>query len=172
MIPRPFRREEPARISAESHGGATVDPMSSHPLAGPPPALDLEKRADRGGTVVRGGTVFHNSALTPPVSGSVGASHQVLCILTPNDPPGVVEVPRRTVSMLGHRARSQRATGDSTTALYCPTPRLVHSEGLTGQPFQGGGTGSNPVGGARRYSWYTWVYNRSLPLLFTWLPAR
>jgi hypothetical protein len=129
------------RITAGSHGDATVVPMSSHPLAGPPPTLDLEKRAGRDGTAVRGGTVFHNSAITMQVSGSVGAFHQVLPISTPNDLRVVVEHPRRTASTLNAHARAQRATGDSTMSLHCSTPRLVHREWFTGQPFQGGARG-------------------------------
>lgn len=79
--------------------------MSSHPFAGPPPTLDMEKRARRDGTAVRGGTVFHNSAITVQVSGSVGASHQVLRIPAPNDLRVVVEHQRRTASTLGARLR-------------------------------------------------------------------
>ena len=85
--------------------GATVAPMSSHALAGPPPTFDLEKRAEHDGTAVRGGTVFHNFAITMQVSGSVGASHQVLRIPAPNDLRAVVEHQRRTASTLGARLR-------------------------------------------------------------------
>jgi hypothetical protein len=89
-------------------------------------------------------TVFHNSSITRSVSGSVGACHQVFSIPTPNHPQTIVEHPRRTVSTLGAHARAQRSTDDSTTSRHCPTPRLMHSERGTGQPFQGGSTGSHP----------------------------
>ena len=92
--------------------------------------------------------LFHNSAITPPVSWRIRRSHQVLPISTQNGSLAVIEHPRRTAPTLNAHARAQRATGDSLTSRHCPTPRSEHSERSAGQPFQGGGTGSNPVGGA------------------------
>ena len=142
-----------ARASATSHRGVTVAPMSSHSMAGPRPALHLERRAERRGTFVRVGAVFHNSSITSSVSGGVGTCHQDFCNSTPNLPRAVVEQRPQAKFALGSHAKAQCSPEDSTTSRHCLSPRFAHREGFAEQPFQGGGTGSNPVGGARRPPW-------------------
>ncbi len=152
---------ESPKITAESHRGATVGPMSPRPSAPCPPALDVEKRDGNTLTVDRG-TVFHNSSITRSMSWRVMSSHQVLHESTSNGPRTDFVHARETLSTLGFRASTQRATGESVMSWHCPIPCSAHGERSAGRPFQGGGTGSNPVGGARRCSWSKPVYNPGL----------
>ena len=142
---------ESLRIAAGSHGGATVDPMPPHLLADHPTALAVEKRVQCGGETVQGRAVCHKSAITPPASGRVRASHQVLNLSAPDSRLANFRHPWWTTPTLDERARAQRVTGDSTMWPHHLTPRFVLGVRSEGQYFQGGGTGSNPVGGAQRF---------------------
>ena len=148
-------------ITAWSQRGATVCLMSPRPTATLPPAFDAEQWAGRALTVDRG-MVFHNSSITRSVSRRVMASHQVLHESTPNGPHTDFDDTREALSALGFRTTTQRATGESVMSWHCPIPCSAHGERSAGRPFQGGGTGSNPVGGARRCSWSKPVYNPGL----------
>ena len=121
--------------------------MSTHLLAGRAPTLPLEKTVERARTIVRD-VFFHNSSITPQVSRRAKASHQVLHLSTPNDLDSVVEDPRQTKSTLDFHAKVQCATRDSTASRHCLIPHSMHGVRSECLPFQGGGTGSNPVGGA------------------------
>jgi hypothetical protein len=92
--------------------------------------------------------VFHNFAITSPMSRDARECHQVRHETRSN-----ATDPVATTISLAPRTRSESATaqginGFSLKGLGRQRRHDSISEDATCQPFQGGGTGSNPVGGA------------------------
>ena len=109
-----------------------------------------ERRAARRSD--RAGAFFHNPAITLLVLRRLRASHQVLRFSARRDRDADVEQRPKAKSPLGSRTADQRTTGDWKRSQNRPMPHSGPAVRSGRQPFQGGGTGSNPVGGAKRNS--------------------
>ena len=145
------RREAQVRVCATSHEGATVTPMSLHPIARRPRVQDARRHAGR--DLDGDGPFFHNSSITPRVPGDPNTSHQVRSKTTHGRRflPTAAFTPTRRDSL--HASYSLVIGSDMALSPTPMTPIIDHGHTSAHQHFQGGGTGSNPVGGARHYSW-------------------
>ena len=141
------RREAQVRICATSHEGATVTPMSLHPIARRPRVQDARRHA--GCDLYGDGPFFHNSSITPRVPGDPNTSHQVQSGTTHGRLflPATAFTPTRRDPL---HASNYLIIGSDMALPPTPITRPTdHRLTSTHQHFQGGGTGSNPVGGAQ-----------------------
>ena len=138
----------PRRVGSSLSGsGATVSSVATVM-----PTCDARAKCARGRCAARrtdhAGAFFHNSAITPLVLRRLRGSHQVLRLSARRDREADVEKRPKARSPLASNATAQRTTGDWKRSQPCPIPRSGPSPRSGHRPFQGGGTGSNPVGGA------------------------
>ena len=123
--------------------------MSLHPLARRPRVQDARRRA--GCDLDGGGPFFHNSSITTRVPGDPNTSHQVRSETTHGrrSLPATAFTPTRRDSL--HASNSLVIGSDMALSPIPITPIIDHRLTSARQHFQGGGTGSNPVGGAQRF---------------------
>ena len=123
--------------------------MSLQPIARRPRVRDARRqdRCDLAG----GGPFFHNSSITPRLPGDPNTSHQVRSETThvTRFLPATAFTPTRRDSL--HASNSLVIGSDMALSPTPMTPIIDHGHTSAHQHFQGGGTGSNPVGGAQRF---------------------
>ena len=123
--------------------------MSLHPIARRPRVQDARRHAGR--DLDGDGPFFHNSSITPRVPGDPNTSHQVRSKTTHGRRflPTAAFTPTRRDSL--HASNSLVIAPDMALSPTPITPIVDHGHTSAHQHFQGGGTGSNPVGGAQRF---------------------
>ena len=134
--------------------------MSLHPISRRPRVRDARRRArcDFAGD----GPLFHNFSITTRVPGDPNTSHQVRFESTHGRRflPATAFTPTRRDSL---HDSNYLVIGPDTALSPTPiTPIIDHGYTSAHQHFQGGGTGSNPVGGAQRFPSSTRPF-RSVP---------